>query len=106
MIINEIVVEATGVELITALTARKLLILGNSTRARKAPLPNPLYVYCTKMLLALESDGRIATTVSHRFAGMDREKPPSRDTGRILPFHFFDIPDCYLVTSAMPRQPD
>jgi hypothetical protein len=52
----------------------------------------------------MKSDGRVATTVSHRFAGMDREKPPSRDTGRILPFHFFDIPDRYLVTSAMPRQ--
>ena len=99
-------VEAAGVELFSVLITRKLLIPGTATTAKKAPLPNPLYVYCTKMLLALESDGRIATTVSHRFAGMDREKPPSRDTGRILPFHFFDIPDCYLVTFAMPRQRD
>jgi len=32
------------------LIARKLLILGTATTAKKAPLPNPLYVYCTKML--------------------------------------------------------
>jgi hypothetical protein len=43
-------VEAAGVELITVLIARKLLILGTATRAKKAPLPDPLYVYCTKML--------------------------------------------------------
>jgi hypothetical protein len=43
-------VEAAGVELITMLTTRKLLILGTATTAKKAPLPNPLYVYCTKML--------------------------------------------------------
>ena len=47
--------EATGVELITVLIARKLLIPGSATTAKKAPLPNPLYVYCTKMLFALES---------------------------------------------------
>jgi hypothetical protein len=40
-------------ELITMLTARKLLIPGSATTAKKASLPNPLYVYCTKMLLAL-----------------------------------------------------
>jgi hypothetical protein len=43
-------VEATGVELITMLITRKLLILGTATTAKKPPLPNPLYVYCTKML--------------------------------------------------------
>ena len=74
MTINEILVEATGVELITMLTARKLLILGSATRAKKAPLPDPLYVYCTKMLFALESNRHhMAATVSHRFAGMDRK---------------------------------
>jgi hypothetical protein len=31
------------------LTARMLLILGSAMRAKKAPLPAPLYVYCTKM---------------------------------------------------------
>jgi hypothetical protein len=46
-------VEAAGVGLITMLTARNLLILGSATRAKKAPLPDPLYVYCTKMLFAL-----------------------------------------------------
>ena len=49
LIINEIMVEAAGVELITMLTARKLLILGSATRAKKTPLSNPLYVYCTKI---------------------------------------------------------
>jgi len=53
LIVNEIVVEAAGVELITTLTARKLLILGSATTAKKAPLPDPLYVYCTKIFLAL-----------------------------------------------------
>ena len=50
LIKKEIVVEATGVELITMLTARKLLILGSATSAKKAPLPDPLYVCCTKIL--------------------------------------------------------
>ena len=52
LIINEIVVEATGVELVTMLTARKLLILGT---AKKAPLPNPLYVLLYENAHALES---------------------------------------------------
>jgi hypothetical protein len=67
-------VEATGVELITVLIARKLLIPGTATPAKKAPLPDPLYVYCTKMLFALESNRHhIAATVSHRFSEMDRK---------------------------------
>jgi hypothetical protein len=45
-------VEATGVELITMLTAPKLLILGTARTAKKASLPNPLYVYCTKISFA------------------------------------------------------
>ena len=53
--INEILVEAAGVELFSVLTTRKLLILGTATTAKKAPLPDPLYVYCTKMFFALES---------------------------------------------------
>jgi hypothetical protein len=52
---RKLVVEAAGVELITMLITRKLLILGPATTAKKAPLPNPLYVYCTKMVFALES---------------------------------------------------
>jgi len=59
-------VEATGVELITMLTTRKLLILGPATTAKKAPLPNPLYVYCTKMLFALESKGHTKSDHSIR----------------------------------------
>src|SRR5882762_12031876 len=54
LLINELVVEATGVELITMLTARKLLIPGSAPTAKKVQLPNPLYVYCTKMLFALD----------------------------------------------------
>ena len=70
LIIKEILVEATGVELITMLTARKLLILGSATRAKKAPLPDPLYVYCTKTLFRSEVPrNNIAAQVSHRFAG-------------------------------------
>jgi hypothetical protein len=48
-------VEATGVELFRVLITRNLLILGIATTAKKAPLPDPLYVYCTKMFFALES---------------------------------------------------
>jgi hypothetical protein len=47
------VVEAAGVELSSVLRTRKLLIVGTATKAQKAPLPNPLYVYCTKMLSRL-----------------------------------------------------
>ena len=49
--------EAVGVELFRVLITRNLLILGIATTAKKAPLPDPLYVYCTKMLFALESRG-------------------------------------------------
>ena len=31
---------------------RNLLILGSATTAKKAPLPDPLYVYCTKIFLS------------------------------------------------------
>src|SRR5258708_29702432 len=54
--------------------ALNLLILGTATTAKKAPLPDPLYVYCTKMLFALECNiHHMATTVSHRSSGMDRK---------------------------------
>ena len=43
-------VEAAGVGLFRVLTARKLLILGSARPAKKAPLPDPLYVCCTKIL--------------------------------------------------------
>jgi hypothetical protein len=67
-------VEAAGVELFGVLITRKLLILGIATTAKKAPLPDPLYVYCTKMLFALESNRHhMAATVSHRFSEMNRK---------------------------------
>jgi hypothetical protein len=53
-------VEAAGVELFGVLIIRKLLILGTATTAKKAPLPDPLYVYCTKMIYGLESRGHAA----------------------------------------------
>ena len=42
-------VEAAGVELFSVLTAPKLLILRMARGEKKAPLPIPLYVYCTKI---------------------------------------------------------
>jgi hypothetical protein len=48
-------VEAAGVELFSVLTARKLLILRMARGAKKAPLPIPLYVYCTKILSSFDS---------------------------------------------------
>ncbi len=74
LIINKILVEAAGVELSSVLTARKLLILGTATTAKKAPLPDPLYVYCTKMLFALESHRHTLRPQYPKFAVMGREK--------------------------------
>jgi hypothetical protein len=74
MMIIELLVEAAGVELFRVLITRNLLILGTATTAKKAPLPDPLYVYCTKMLFALVSNRHHkAATVSHRFVRMDRK---------------------------------
>jgi len=54
-IINSLImVEAAKVELSRVLRTRKL-ILGTAATAKKTPLPDPLYVYCRKMLLASES---------------------------------------------------
>jgi hypothetical protein len=47
LIINGIFWEATGVELFSVLTTRKLLSPETATTAKRAPLPNLLYVYCT-----------------------------------------------------------
>ena len=49
LIIKEILVEAAGVELFSMLAAPKLFILRTARGAKKAPLPIPLYVYCTKI---------------------------------------------------------
>ncbi len=48
-------VEAAGVELFSVLITRKLLILGIAKTAKKPPLPDPLYVYCTKIRFAPET---------------------------------------------------
>jgi len=47
------VVEAAAVELSSVLRTGNLLILGTATRAKKAPLHDPLDVYCPKMLSLL-----------------------------------------------------
>jgi hypothetical protein len=97
LIINEIFMEAAGVELITVLIARKLLIPGTATTAKKAPSPDPLYVYCTKMLFALQSNRHhTAATVSHRFSEMDRKSTSLPAIPRVTPFDFFGTPVCRL----------
>jgi len=60
--------------LITTLTAPKLLILGTARRAKKASLPNPLHVYCTKIVSLWSSSETKVSTVSHRFDELDRER--------------------------------
>jgi hypothetical protein len=90
LIINELLVEAAGVELFRVLITRNLLILGIATTAKKTPLPDPLYVYCTKILFALESNRHhIAATVSHRSSGMDQRTPSFLRYRNSPPFHFF-----------------
>jgi hypothetical protein len=94
-------VEAAGVELITMLTARKLLIPGSATRAKKAPLPDPLYVYCTKMLFTLESNRQhMATTVSHSSSGIIEKAASSLRYRRSPPFHFLGSP--VSITYGLP----
>jgi hypothetical protein len=65
---KERLVEAAGVELITVLTARKLLILGIATTAKKPSLPDPLYVHCTKISSSFSAPTSITGRVSHSFA--------------------------------------
>jgi hypothetical protein len=55
LLITKDMVEAAGVELFSVLTARKLLILRMARGAKKAPLPIPLYVYCTKIFSRFDS---------------------------------------------------
>ena len=76
LIISELFVEAARVELITILITRNLLILGTVTKAKKAPLSDPLYVYCTKTLSHWSSAETNGGPKSHRFEGPDREKHP------------------------------
>jgi hypothetical protein len=77
------------------LTTRKLLILGTARTAKKAPLPNPLYVYCTKILFAFESNRHhMAATVSHRFSEMERKGSGFPRDRKRPPFHFSGTPAC------------
>ena len=65
--------EAAGVELFRALITRNLLILGTATRAKKAPLPDPLYVYCTKIFSHCDRfRGRHRPSIPH-FAVIDKK---------------------------------
>jgi hypothetical protein len=70
-ITNELLVEAAGVELFRVLITRNLLIPGTATTAKKAPLPDPLYVYCTKNSRADSGKFHTVLAVSHRFAGFN-----------------------------------
>jgi len=55
-----------------------LLILGKATMAKKAPLPDPLYVYCTKMLFALDTRRHhIATQYPMDSQRWDEKKHPA-----------------------------
>ena len=72
--------EAAGVELFGVLITRKLLILGIATTAKKAPLPDPLYVYCTKMLFALASRTSHSDHSIPQIRREDREKAPQIPT--------------------------
>jgi len=54
-----------GVQLFSLLTARKLLIPGTATTAKKAPLPDPLYVNCTKSVRTLIESNAFTGRVSH-----------------------------------------
>ena len=92
VVVNASLVEAAGVELFSVLITRKLLIPGTATTAKKAPLPDPLYVYCTKMLFGLESHRQdITATVSHRFADTDRKKRTQIPTAPQVPFSTFSF---------------
>jgi hypothetical protein len=51
-VVSQIVAASEEVELFKVLITRNLLILGTATTAKKAPLPDPLYVYCTKRFLS------------------------------------------------------
>jgi hypothetical protein len=55
-------------ERFSVLTARKLLILRMARRSKKASLPIPLYVYCTK-ILALRCDRGSHRLSIPQFAG-------------------------------------
>jgi len=77
LIINEILVEAAGVELFSVLTARKLLILRMARGAKKAPLPIPLYVYCTKVFSRSHSAKPPKSAVSHTCRHHQRDISPA-----------------------------
>ena len=72
--------EAAGVELIIMLTAGKLLILGTATTAKKAPLPDPLYDYCAKMLSLSGSSAETTHWPQYHIDSpgwIDKERPAS-----------------------------
>ena len=85
LIVNEIFVEAAGVELFWVLTTRNLLIPGTATTARRAPLPDPLYVYCTKIPFALESDRQTVQSRVHANSALSTSRLQwcSLDGGRL-----------------------
>jgi len=95
MIISEILVEAAGVELFTTLTARKLLISRTATTAKKAPLPDPLYVYCTKMLSLLSPADPHSDHSIPWIRGAGSKKTPS--------FLRYVPPPCHFLATPAPN---
>ena len=100
--------EATGVELFSVLTIRKLLIPGSATTAKKAPSPDPLYVYCTKTLFALESRGHPpASLISHTCPGTIENGIQLPTLLQVTVYHLFraaaavpSTPSCASSTSS------
>ena len=58
LIINELLVEAAGVELSRVFRTRKLLILGTATRAKKAPIARSIVRLLYENTLALSPANR------------------------------------------------
>jgi hypothetical protein len=93
MIIKCLLVEAAGVELITMLTTRKLLIPGTARRAKKAPIARSIVRLLYENAFARESHGHnTVTTVSHRFVGIEKKAPFLQYCGRT----FLLLPGCPL----------
>jgi len=101
-------VEAAGVELSGVLPACKLLISGIATTAKKDPIARSILRSLYENTFRFESHGHpIATPVSHRFAGNDREKAFSfLRYCQSLFFHFFGTRFAVSTTSVLPVIPN
>jgi hypothetical protein len=106
LIINDIIVEAAGVELFRVLITRNLLILGTATTAKTATSPDPLYVYCTKMFFAPEARTQQHPQYPIDSPGWIEKKAPGFPPYRKSPpFLFFVTPACRLCYFRFARHP-